>query len=84
MSTLKSSVNYLSEFPGSDVIFEVENTWIYANKMNICFLSPVFKAMLEGDFMEKHLKKIKLPDKNVESFAFLYQCFIHQVRSYIS
>ena len=52
MSTLKSSVNYLREFPGSDVIFEEENTWIYANKANICFLSPVFKAMLEGDFME--------------------------------
>ena len=66
----------------SDLTLVVENKELHVHRQILCSCSPVFKAMLESDFMEKCLSIIPLPDKKArevqEMLNFIYP-FGHQI-----
>ena len=60
-------------FLPTDVTLKVEGKLFYLNKKRLSENSPVFKAMFESDFEEKHADVIPLPMKKFKDFEmFLY------------
>ena len=55
-------------FYPTDVILKVEEKLFYLNKKRLGENSPVFKAMFEADFKEKHADVIPLPGKKFKGF----------------
>nr|XP_022307239.1 uncharacterized protein LOC111113335 isoform X2 [Crassostrea virginica] len=55
-------------FYPTDVILKVEEKLFYLNKKRLGENSPVFKAMFEADFKEKHAEVIPLPGKKFKGF----------------
>eukprot|EP00794_Sanderia_malayensis_P017621 gene17621-19375_t len=66
----------------SDLVLSVESRELHVHKEILCHHSPVFKVMLESDFLEKKMEKIPLPGKTVsqvlEMLNFIYP-FGHEV-----
>ncbi|XP_062597019.1 uncharacterized protein LOC134258471 [Saccostrea cucullata] len=61
------------DFPPTDMILEVEGRDIHVNKQVLADNSPVFKAMFELEFTEKHKERISLTGKMYDDFVnFLY------------
>ncbi|XP_041368544.1 ARMADILLO BTB ARABIDOPSIS PROTEIN 1-like [Gigantopelta aegis] len=58
----------------SDVILLVEDKPIHVNKAILSLASPVFAAMFELNFKEKHAEKIPLPGKKYEDFIEFLLC----------
>ncbi|XP_045178426.2 BTB and MATH domain-containing protein 38-like [Mercenaria mercenaria] len=67
-----------NEFGGetgqSDLTLVVENHKILVSKSVLCIASPVFRAMLEGDYQEKTMSEIPLPGKIYEDFVEFLKC----------
>jgi len=60
----------------SDVSFEVEGRYIYANKTIMSMWSPVLKAMFGGAFRESDAAVVKLPGKFYDDLLELI-CVLH-------
>ena len=66
MNISKKMTDFSQSWDLGDVIFNIEDRKLYANRMTMSMWSPVMKAMLTGDFKEKNAKEIKLPGKVYE------------------
>ncbi|XP_062605980.1 kelch-like protein 23 [Saccostrea cucullata] len=67
-------------FMPTNVILEVEGRDIHVNKQVLSDHSPVFKAMFELDFTEKHKNKIQLPGKKYDDFVYFLYTFYYPER----
>lgn len=67
---------FSSQRDESDLVIIVEGHHFNVHKLIMKMASPVFKAMLEGNFKEKNEKEIELPGKKAEDFVhFLLQIY---------
>lgn len=51
-----------------NVVFQVESHLVHVSKVIVCANSPVFAAMLDGNFSEKDKEIIPLPDDSYDDF----------------
>ena len=58
----------------SDVTLEVEGKNLHVHRTMLSLISPVFKAMLNGDFLERKQNVIKLKDKKYDEMVEFLQC----------
>jgi hypothetical protein len=63
------------DFPPTDIELLVEDRIIHLNKAVLKSHSPVFRTMLESDFMEKDADCILMEGKNYEDFIEFLQAF---------
>lgn len=56
-------------FQFTDFIIKVGNEKFHVNKRQLMDESPVFLAMLTGNFKEKDTREIELPDKDPTAFS---------------
>ena len=68
-----STTDFSQPWPRADRIFLVEDRKVYVNETVLTMASPVFSAMFTGDFQEKTMKEIPLPDKNYDAFIKLME-----------
>jgi hypothetical protein len=75
---MATSAEVHDEFGGeikqTDLTLIIEDHKIPVSKAVLCIASPVFRAMLEGDFQEKSKTEITLPGKNFEDFVEFLRC----------
>ena len=57
-----------------DTAFIVEDRLLFASRLVLCMWSPVFRLMLEGDFKEKEMDQIPLPNKQYEDWLEFMKC----------
>ena len=62
-------------FLPTDVTLKVEGKLFHLNKKRLSENSPVFKAMFESDFEEKHAEVIPLPGKKFREFEMFLSSF---------
>lgn len=65
----------MTENPQNIVFLEIENNLIKCNKNDLTEHSDYFKAMLEGNFVEKDLHQIKIEvtlGRNLSKYFLLY------------
>nr|XP_022310681.1 uncharacterized protein LOC111116006 [Crassostrea virginica] len=62
-------------FLPTDVTLKVEGKLFHLNKKRLSEKSPVFKAMFESDFEEKHAEVIPLPGKKFKEFEMFLSSF---------
>jgi hypothetical protein len=65
----------VTDFPPTDIILVVEGIDIHLNKEVLINNSDVFKAMLDGEFREKHETTIPLPEKKYDHFVEFLRTF---------
>ncbi|XP_028398542.1 kelch-like protein 20 [Dendronephthya gigantea] len=65
-ATEKDQNVFSSPWDGSDIILVVEDQEFHVHKWILTSQSPVFKAMLDGRFMEASQDKITLKDKDLK------------------
>ena len=63
-----AELDFFKPWPGSDIIFLVDDKKIYAHKLILSMWSPVMEIMFTSDFKEKDMAEIPLPGKNYEDF----------------
>lgn len=51
-----------------NVVFQVEGRQVHVSKVIVCANSPVFNAMLNGNFSEKNKRIIPLADDSYDDF----------------
>ncbi|XP_061176919.1 uncharacterized protein LOC133185624 [Saccostrea echinata] len=65
----------MRRYTPTDVILEIEGRDIHVNKQVLADNSPVFKAMFESNFSEKHKGRIVLSDKKYDDFVIFLNTF---------
>lgn len=68
----------------SDLTLIVEDTKIRVCKAVLSLASPVFQAMLDGNFKEKNLEEIKLPEKITADMVEFLSCFYPNRLHYVT
>ena len=72
----KPTHEFLSPWEDSDLVLVVENQNLHVHSIILKMASPVFKAMLSGEFKEKNQQEISLPGKKADQFVdFLRQIY---------
>jgi len=79
-----ANVNVENIFPDDDltnIIISVEGVELHVHKETMCSLSPVFMAMLCGNFVESKNRRIELPGKNAAD-VILFLSFFYPPRKF--
>lgn len=67
-----------------DVAFVFSNKKLYASKVVLALVSPVFEAMFGSDFSEKYQEEVQLPGKNFEYFHEFLRCLYPNIKKQIT
>jgi len=79
-----ANVNVENIFPDDDltnIIISVEGVELHVHKETMCSLSPVFMAMLCGNFVESKNRRIELPGKKAAD-VILFLSFFYPPRKF--
>ena len=69
MATGNNKNVFASPWNDSDLVLVVEDRELHVHRLILTLLSPVFKAMLDGNFREARKNKITLEGKELESMV---------------
>lgn len=76
LPSLTNEVEVLNPFANNtdtDVVVKVEGLKLHLHSAILCHCSPVFKAMLQGNFKEANTKQIELKEKKAQNVIELFQ-----------
>lgn len=68
-----------SIFAEQNLTIKIKLKKLFVNREQLIKESPVFEAMLCGEFKEKNALEIKLPGKNIRSFVHFLRCTLPSI-----
>lgn len=84
MESFEVDESFVAENMQSDLTLIVETHKIRVCKAVLCIASPVFRAMLMGDFKEKQLEEIEMPGKSYQNVVLFLRCIYPDKLEYLT